>query len=409
MKSQEIAQLAPPDGHVAIRMPRLSDSMQDGTVVLWLVDDGSPVEQGQEIVEIETDKATMPFESPSEGRLRIVVHAGVTASVGAVIGYVDTAAARQGPRGVRVSPLARRIAAENSIDVSGVTGTGPWGRILKKDVLQAAASATAPRRSGPVAEPGTPPAERSAPTVEVVGAGPAPGRHGDDAGYRLVPMTRSQRLVAERLAAVRATVPDFSVRAEVEMAAAFELQAGLSPLLDVRPTLNDLIVCAAARTLAQHPRLNGSYADGAFKLHDHVNIGVAVAVEDELLVPVIRDADKLPLPELSLMTRGLVERARRGTITPVELSGATFTISNLGMFGVTEFEPILNPPQAAILGVGAARHAGTEGSRTLTLTLVADHRIVYGSHAAAFIADLRTILEEPLRLLLGSAQTGSRG
>jgi pyruvate dehydrogenase E2 component (dihydrolipoamide acetyltransferase) len=398
MKAMDNAQATSSESQVAIRMPRLSDSMEDGVVVRWLVDDGSSVTKGQEIVEIETDKATMPFESPAGGQLQIVASVGDTASVGAVIGYVDARVGSRGPRRIRISPLARRIATENGVDVSSVTGTGPLGRILKADVVRAAAPATTPRQFTSPTGPNLATTERRMPGVEV-GATRESEMYVDGAERRLDPMTRSQQLVAQRMAASQATIPAFAVRVEVEMAPVHQLQARLSSLLKPAPTLNDFIVGAAARTLARHPRVNGSYADGGFELHDHVNVGVAVAVGDELLVPVIRGADKLQLPELAVATRRLVERSRSGAITPPELSGATFTISNLGMFGVTDFEPIINPPQAAILGVGASRHAGTESSRPLTLTLVADHRIVYGTHAAEFLADLRTVLEEPLQLV----------
>jgi len=390
------------DTVVAIHMPRLSDSMQDGVIVRWLVDDGSAVTRGQEIVEIETDKATMPFESPAEGRLQIVAGAGDTASVGAIIGYVDAGVGRSDAVRVRISPLARRIATENGVDVGAVTGTGPLGRILKADVLRAASVVAEPLELRSSADVGFVRAEASGSARDVSGAtaGSEQQQRGTFEKRRLEPMTRSQQVVAQRMAASRAAIPDFAVRIDVDMMAAHELQARLSSLLTPAPTLNDLIVGAAARTLVRHPRVNGSYADGAFELHDHINVGVAVAVGNELLVPVIPDADKLPLAELAITARRLVERARSGEITPPELSGATFTVSNLGMFGITEFEPIINPPQAAILGVGVSRHSGVEPGRSLTLTLVSDHRIVYGAHAARFLADLRTTLEEPLRLLV---------
>jgi pyruvate dehydrogenase E2 component (dihydrolipoamide acetyltransferase) len=383
-------------------MPKLSDSMQDGVIVRWLVDDGSAVARGQEIVEIETDKATMPFESPAAGGLQIVANVGDTVAVGAVIGYLDGGVGRRDARRVRISPLARRIATENGVDVGVVTGTGPLGRIVKADVVRAASVTAEPPGLTPSATARSATAEARAPAVEVgrATADREPEQTVDRDEPRLEPMTRSQRLVAERMVASRATIPDFSVRVDVDMNAVLELQARLSFLLTQAPTLNDFIVAAAARTLAKHPRVNGSYTDGAFELHDLVNVGVAVAVGNELLVPVIRSADTLRLTELAITARTLVERSRSGAITPPELSEATFTVSNLGMFGVSDFAPIINPPQAAILGVGASRHSGVEPGHPLTLTLVSDHRIVYGVHAAEFLADLRATLEEPLRLLV---------
>jgi pyruvate dehydrogenase E2 component (dihydrolipoamide acetyltransferase) len=226
-----------------------------------------------------------------------------------------------------------------------------------------------------------------------------------------VSLTRLQRLIARRMAEAKATIPEFQVQTEVEMSAAVDFRAQLKQLAGSQdqpaPSLNDLIVKACALCLRRYPRANGSYVDGAFELHERVNIGVAVAAEDALVVPVIHDADLQTLGQLAATSRRLAESVRAGTITPPELSGATFTVSNLGMYGMTAITPVINPPQAAILGVGAIREVlgrGPVGEITdrklLTLTLSCDHRILYGADAAQFLAAVRSVLEAPAALAL---------
>jgi pyruvate dehydrogenase E2 component (dihydrolipoamide acetyltransferase) len=220
--------------------------------------------------------------------------------------------------------------------------------------------------------------------------------------------SRLQQLVARRMAEAKATIPHFQVQSEVAMDAAIALRAELKASVEgnAAPSLNDLIVKACALALRQHPAANGSYVDGGFELHGRVNIGVAVAAEDALVVPVVKDADTKSLGAIARETRRLAERVRTGEISPPELSGGTFTVSNLGMFGMTAITPVINPPQAAILGVGAlretlARADGEIVDRTvMTLTLSCDHRILYGADAAWLLADVRTLLETPLGLAL---------
>jgi pyruvate dehydrogenase E2 component (dihydrolipoamide acetyltransferase) len=376
-------------------MPRLSDSMEEGTIVAWLVADGQGVERGQEIVEIETDKATMPFEAPEAGRVWLLAAAGASVPVGgliAVIGEapepgVPAATGDPAPAGdptpttaANASPVAKRIAVEHGVDLATVRGTGPGGRVTKRDVLDAAAAPSAPAVApSAIAEAGTE-------------TGTAKG------AVERTPLTRTQQVVARRMAEARATVPDFSVSIEVDAAAAAALRDDLSPELETAPTLNDLIVVAVGRLLRRHPRLNSSYRGDAIEVYERVNVGVAVAVEDDLVVPTVFDADAKSLADVAVETRRLVDRARTRALTPPDVAGGTFTVSNLGMFGVTEFVPIVNPPQAAILAVGAARTDGA-GRRPMTLTLVCDHRVVYGAHAAAFLRDLRELFEHPLRIL----------
>jgi pyruvate dehydrogenase E2 component (dihydrolipoamide acetyltransferase) len=209
------------------------------------------------------------------------------------------------------------------------------------------------------------------------------------------------------MAEAKATIPEFQVQAEVAMDGAIAFRAELKRILEGEaPSLNDLTVKACALALRGHPRANGSYLDGGFELHERVNVGVAVAAEDALVVPVVHDADRKALGQIACETRALAERVRLGTIAPPELAGGTFTVSNLGMYGMTQIVPVINPPQAAILGVGAAREVlAREGDeivsrQLMTLTLSCDHRILYGADAALFLAEVKGLLEAPLQLAL---------
>jgi pyruvate dehydrogenase E2 component (dihydrolipoamide acetyltransferase) len=386
-------------------MPRLSDSMEEGTILQWLVDDGADVQPGQEIVEIESDKATAPYESPGGGTLRIVAQPGDTLPIGAVIAHLGDGAApapaapaqavepaaepapapAQSPRvpatdglaRVKASPIARRIAREQALDLAAVTPTGPGGRVVKSDVL---AALSAPAPAAAAATPDGPPAVRHRPP------------------------TRIERLVAERMVRSRTEIPDFTVSIDIDVTRALafreELRAVVGP--DRRPpSLNDLVVKAAALALREHPRVNSAWTDEGIAEYDSVNIGVAVATDDGgLVVPVIRDADRLPLGRLAQEGFELVTRARAGRAAPADFSGATFTVSNLGMFGVTHFTAIITPGQGAILAVGAAIPNAGAPTTTLTATLSSDHRVIYGAHAAAFLARVRTLLEHPSGLAL---------
>jgi pyruvate dehydrogenase E2 component (dihydrolipoamide acetyltransferase) len=303
--------------------------------------------------------------------------------------------------GALATPLARRVARIHAVELEAVVGTGPRGRITRADVLIAAGVALAEPRRAAVR---TVPVARTAPASDTA----APSVAGAKGETTRIEPTRLQQLVARRMAESKATIPHFQVQSEVAMDAAIALRAELKASVngDAAPSLNDLIVKACALALRQHPAANGSYVDGGFELHGRVNIGVAVAAEDALVVPVVKDADTKSLGSIARETRRLAERVRTGEISPPELSGGTFTVSNLGMFGMTAITPVINPPQAAILGVGALREtlARVDGEivdRTLmTLTLSCDHRILYGADAAWLLADVRTLLETPLGLAL---------
>jgi pyruvate dehydrogenase E2 component (dihydrolipoamide acetyltransferase) len=378
-----------------VPMPRLSDSMEEGTILKWLKSDGDEVAAGDELVEIETDKANMTYEAQEAGTLSIVAAEGQSLAVGATIARLGAggeppapvqavpapapapAQVEDEPNGrPKASPVARRMARERGLELTSVTGTGPGGRIVKSDIEAAAAPA-------PAAAP-TPAPAPAAPREAQTGRGDVVQQE----------LTRIQQTVARRMAESKATAPEFTITAVVDMGAAVELRAQLKAVADPAPSYNDFVIKASALALREFPRANGSYRDGRFELYSRVNVGVAVAGQDALVVPTLFDADRKSLGTIALESRALAERVRSGEITPPELSAGTFTVSNLGMYGIRRFTPIINPPQAAILGVGEI------AAGVLELTLVCDHRILYGADAAGFLGRIREYLQAPLRLLL---------
>jgi pyruvate dehydrogenase E2 component (dihydrolipoamide acetyltransferase) len=355
---------------VAVRMPRLSDSMEEGTIVRWVKSDGDTVAAGEPIVEIETDKATMEYEAEAAGVLEVVAGEGETVALGEVIARIVPEGSQEAPPArTRATPIARRIAAERGVDLSRVRGTGRRGHIVKAD-------------------------------VEAVPSVPS------TTGTARQEISRTQQRIAFRMTESRATIPDFSLEVDIDMDACVALRGELAAHADPVPSINDMVLKACALALAAHPRVNGSYRDGGFELHDEVNVGFAVAAPDALLVPVIRDAVDKRLADIARETRALADKARDGAITPPELSGATFTVSNLGMFGITRFSAVINPPQAAILAVGAVgqrpvvRDGALAIGHTMSATLASDHRILYGADAAAFLAEVRDRLQSPIGLLV---------
>jgi pyruvate dehydrogenase E2 component (dihydrolipoamide acetyltransferase) len=390
-------------------MPRLSDSMEEGTIVDWLVGDGTRVARGDELAEIETDKATMTYEADADGFLQHVVAAGETVAVGAMIARLLTEdelragdprggrptanaggddrgradlpissavpavgiAHTESPTRVKASPLARRMALGLGVELEALAGSGPGGRIVLADVKAAARTRGLAQRNDDV---------------------------------ETVALTPAQRTIARRMSDSHATVPDFQVRTEVDVTQLQEIRR-LMKAANRGASINDFVVRACALALRAHPRANATYRDGAFHLHARVNVGVAVAGEGTLVVPVIFDADAKTLTQLAEESRALAAKVRDGTITPAELSGGTFTVSNLGMFGVTSFTAVITPGQAAVLAVGSAvdRPAALDGDivmrSIMDLSLSCDHRILYGANAAAFLADLRGLLERPWALV----------
>jgi pyruvate dehydrogenase E2 component (dihydrolipoamide acetyltransferase) len=400
-----------------VTMPRLSDSMEEGTIVAWLKAEGDQVARGEPLAEIETDKANMVFEADDAGLLTILVPAGETVAIGVPIATLgdgheppesagrspaqapepepapatgsgaEPAGALPGGVAARISasPVARRAASKLGVPLESVTGTGPYGRIFKSDVMDAAQRAPTP----------------AAPTGEAV-----PSTASAKGEVEVIEPSRAQAVVARRMAESKATAPHFSVARDVDMTDALALRAELKRQEVGAPSLNDFVVRACALALRAHPKVNGAYVDGSFELYGRINIGIAVATPDNLVVPVVADADALSLAALAAETRRLVERTRSGAVTPPELAGGTFTVSNLGTHGVDSFTGVVNPPQAAILCAGAARArpaVGADGELTVrelaTLTLVADHRILYGADAAAFLGAVADLLQRPLALL----------
>jgi pyruvate dehydrogenase E2 component (dihydrolipoamide acetyltransferase) len=449
-----------------IVMPRLSDSMEEGTVLRWLKSVGDEVSVGDELVEIETDKANMVYESDLAGTVvEVLAQEGDTLPVGDPIARVgdpsevvdgggDGAGARDRPPSteehgadgsdgekapapaapaaapaaeaapaapspaglggdgrIKASPIARRIARDRGLDLSGLSGSGPGGRIVKADVERAL-------------ESGAPAATPTAPAPPAAPAGPTPGvsekPETAKGQVEVVELTKLQQTVARRMAESKATAPHFYLQAEIDMTAAVEGRAKLKASAkegEVVPTFNDMVVKACAIALREHPRANGAYRDGRIELYSRVNVGVAVAAQDALVVPTVFDADQKGLRRIATETRALAARVRDGSITPPELSGGTFTVSNLGMYGISNFHAVINTPQAGILAVGEvkAKPVIREGARQrdpfnevgaiearqlMGVTLACDHRILYGADGAIFLARVRELLEEPLGLAL---------
>ncbi|MBN1529311.1 MAG: 2-oxo acid dehydrogenase subunit E2 [Thermoleophilaceae bacterium] len=423
-----------------VTMPRLSDSMEEGTILKWLVDEGGAVKRGEPLVEIETDKANMTYESDTDGVLvEVVAKEGDTLAIGEVIARIGEAgeaksggeerkeepeaeaeedpepepeekrtatATKERPKPsstngagdggrVKASPVARRMAEELGVELARLEGSGPGGRIVKADVEAAAGDGGAkPATAEPEAEPAEAPQ-------------PARGEAGAKGEVEVHDLTRLQQTVTRRMAESKATAPDFALTLDVDMTGAVALRERLKEVAEQAPSFNDMVVKAAASALTEHPKVNGAYRDGRFELYGNVNVGVAVAAQDALVVPTIFGADQKSLGAIAREARRLIERVREKQITPPELSGGTFTVSNLGMFGIERFTAIINPPQAAILTVGALakRPAVDDRGRVvardqMTLTLVCDHRILYGADGAQFLARVKELLEQPLSLAL---------
>jgi len=350
-----------------LTMPRLSDSMADAVILKWLKSPGDEFRRGEALLEVETDKATVVYEAEADGTLAaILVPEGETAAVGQAIAQLGSPAETNGgapPAASRpnATPVARRTAVELGVSLHGVVGTGPAGRITAEDVQRAAAAPEQPQASGDV--------------------------RGD---VRIVELTATQATIARRMAESAATIPVFTVSADVDMSLVLALRKDVAGA----PSLNDFVVKAVGLALRDFPRFNASYVDAAVHVYARVNVGIAVATDDALLVPVVLDADAKTLVEIADESRRLADAARRRALRPDDLHGATFTVSNLGMFGVRSFTAIVDPPQVAILAVGGI----VDGAMTLTLSC--DHRVLYGADGARFLSRVRELLEHPLELAL---------
>jgi pyruvate dehydrogenase E2 component (dihydrolipoyllysine-residue acetyltransferase) len=488
-------------------MPRLSDSMEEGTVLKWLKSVGDEVAVGDELVEIETDKANMVYEADTAGTLtEIVAEEGDTLPIGEVIAKVgdagevsddggqpeaaaeegepedaaeegepedaaeegepedaaeeepedaaserangdggdgeapaekapaeeptaerssapptpgqqtaeapeeapETAAESDGDGRVKASPIAKRVAQDRGLDLQGLSGSGPGGRIVKADVERAIESGD---RGAPAAETAAP---AEAPKAPAEPAGPTPGAKEKPETAKgqteTVELTKMQQTVARRMAESKATAPHFYLQAEIDMTGAVQGRKRLKEMAkegDPVPTFNDMVVKACALGLREHPRANGAYRDGKIELYSRVNVGVAVAGQDALVVPTVFDADLKGLRQISAETKALAARVREGSITPPELSGGTFTVSNLGMYGISNFHAVINTPQAGILAVGELKakpvvtdSGEIEPRQIMGVTLACDHRILYGADGAIFLGRVRELLEEPIGLAL---------
>ena len=553
-----------------VTMPRLSDSMEEGTVLKWLVEEGGEVKRGEPLVEIETDKANMTYDADTDGVLvEILAQEGDTLEIGEVIARIgdageaksdgggkaeeggeeeaegaeaeageeeggeeaedagadeekeavtaeaegdeaegeeeagegeeaaaasaaegdeekadgeeaaaasaeedgeekdegDEDAAAEGEEAavagadggggetqagagtatrektstgngdgrVKASPVARRMARDLGVELAQLEGTGPGGRIVKADVQAAAENGGAATKAAPEkgeAEVAEEPAEAAEakgkkkkdkkkddkkadkkaekkPEEKPADKEPQRAEAGAKGEVQIEELTRLQQTVSRRMAESKATAPDFSIALTVDMTAAVELRTRLKQISDPVPSFNDMVVKAAANALREHPRVNGAYRDGKFELYERVNVGIAVAAMDALVVPTIFDADTKSLGQIARDARAVIGKVKDKTVTPPELSGGTFTVSNLGMFGIEHFTAIINPPQAAILTVGKlAKQPAVDDKGKLvardqmTLTLVCDHRILYGADGAEFLARVKDLLEQPLSLSL---------
>jgi pyruvate dehydrogenase E2 component (dihydrolipoamide acetyltransferase) len=423
-----------PEGVEVIKMPRLSDTMEEGTVAAWLKKVGDTVEEGDILAEIETDKATMEFESFYSGVLLYIgIQEGESSPVDAVLAVIgpegtdvdavlNSASAGDKPvstekattetknkeksvaaveevskpvpdgKRIFVSPLARKIAADKGIDLAAVSGSGDNGRIIKKDIenykpseVTASATAITPERVAPA-------------TVSIslpVG----------EEGSEEVKNSNMRKAIAKALGNSKFTAPHFYLTIEVDMDNAMASRVQINSLPDTKVSFNDMVLKACAMALKKHPQVNTSWNGATTRYNKHIHMGVAVAVDDGLVVPVVKFADQLGLAQIGAQVKDLAGKARSKKITPSEMEGSTFTVSNLGMFGILEFTSIINQPNSAILSVGAivekpvVKNGEIVVGNTMKLTLACDHRTVDGAAGAAFLQTLRYFVENPVTML----------
>ncbi|MGB0839524.1 MAG: dihydrolipoamide acetyltransferase family protein [Chitinophagales bacterium] len=426
-----------------IQMPLMSDTMTEGVIVEWHKVIGDTVEVGDLLAEIETDKATMEFEAPEEGvllwkaeigqpipvnaLLAIIAEEGedvdVTALVAGASGGEDTGAdepvsntvvtetitvnapvqveqttASTTTTGrIKASPLAKRLAKENNIALASVTGSGDEGRIIKRDII--ALIEQAPQATPPVQKVVQQPIVATKPAVAAVPVATT-------GAYEDVRVSQMRKTIARRLAESKYNAPHFYLTSEIDMGNAFTTRKRMNEFSPSKISFNDLVVKAAAMALRQHKAVNASWLGDYIRYNEDIHIGVAVAVEEGLVVPVINHADNKSLSEISATTRALAGRAREKKIQPSEMQGNTFTISNLGMFGIDEFTAIINPPAVCILAVGriadvpAVIDGEIKPAKRMKVTLSCDHRVVDGATGAKFLQTLKNLLEDPIRILV---------
>lgn len=429
-----------------IRMPRMSDTMEEGNIVAWLKNEGDPVEPGETIAEVETDKATMELDSYFEGvLLHIAVKEGVVPINGviAVIGeegedwkaaleaeenekeesQSKTASAEQpsseptpaavetssqpatsqnGSNGtkdrIKASPLAKSMAKESGIDLAAISGSGDHGRIIKKDVE---AVLDKNQQQETVSVPAAPAQEEKSEAPSVV-----PFAFNAESSYEDTPVSQMRKTIARRLGESKFTAPHFYLTIEINMDKAIDTRKKLNEVSPVKISFNDLIIKACAAALRKHPAVNSSWLGDKIRTNHNVNIGVAVAVRDGLLVPVIRHSDMKSLSQINVEVKTLAEKAREKKLQPDEMQGNTFTISNLGMFGIEEFTAIINPPDACILAVGGivekpiVKDGQIVPGNMMKVTLSCDHRVVDGATGAQFLQTIKKTLENPISILV---------
>ena len=425
-----------PEGVEIITMPRLSDTMEEGTVATWLKQEGDTIEEGDILAEIETDKATMEFESFYSGTLlKIGVAEGETAKVDKLLAIIgpegtdvsgisgdspkaskaETKSSKEkkdakadtdkeeatskssttsdGKR-IFVSPLAKKMAEEKGIDLSEVDGSGDNGRIVKKDIENFKPSATSKKDTAQAKESQT----NEAPTVQpYVPAG--------EESFEETKNSQMRKTIAKRLGESKFSAPHYYLTVEINMEHAMSSRSQINQMPDVKVSYNDMVIKAAAMALRKHPQVNSQWDGDKTKVANHIHMGVAVAVDEGLLVPVLKFADQMSLTQIGGNVKSLAGKARNKKITPDEMSGSTFTVSNLGMFGITEFTSIINQPNSSILSIGAivekpvVKNGEIVVGHTMKVTMANDHRTVDGATGAQFLQTFKTYMENPVTML----------
>ena len=422
-----------PEGVQVINMPRLSDTMEEGTVAKWIKHEGDKVEEGDILAEIETDKATMEFESFYDGiLLKIGIQEGESAKVDTLLAIIgpegtdiskignNTSSSKDTPvldktsseekskdgeaseeskeskthsdKRIFASPLAKKMAENKGIDISEVKGSGENGRIVKKDIVAFKPSEKA--------KPAVVSEEVKAEVKEVqpyVAAG--------EEEFEEIKNSQMRKTISKRLGESKFTAPHYYLTIEVNMEGAIASRKQINELPDVKVSYNDLVIKASAMALRKHPRVNSQWTGETTKIAKHIHMGVAVAVEDGLLVPVLRFADQMSMTQIGAQVKDFAGKARNKKLQPQDMEGSTFTVSNLGMFGITEFTSIINQPNSAILSVGAivekpvVKNGEIVVGNTMKLTLACDHRTVDGATGSAFLQTLKFYLENPVTML----------
>jgi pyruvate dehydrogenase E2 component (dihydrolipoamide acetyltransferase) len=421
-----------PAGVIVVTMPRLSDTMTEGTVATWLKKVGDAVAEGDILAEIETDKATMEFESFNEGTLLYIgIQEGNTAPVDSLLAIIGPAgtdisgivdnyvaggthqaapaaeetkaapAATAAPvvqetpadeKRILASPLAKKIASDKGIQLTQVKGSGENGRIVKSDIENFTPAATAPQAA-------------AAAKVDAAAAAPKVFVPAGEVFTEEIKNSQMRKIIAKRLSESLFTAPHYNLVIEVSMDEAMKSRATINTVPDTKVSFNDMVIKACALALKKHPKINSQWKEDAIIINHHVNIGVAVAVEDGLVVPVLKFTDAMSLSQIGASVRDLAGRAKNKKLGPQEMEGSTFTVSNLGMFGITEFNSIINQPNSAILSVGAivekpvVKNGQIVVGNTMMLSLACDHRTIDGATGAQFLQTLKQYIENPVTML----------